>query len=49
MKEDSWIAVDGSEDYIFHDKPSELWKTILREMGGIYAQMVHYPEHPSLN
>lgn len=50
MKENSWIVTPMREDYLFSEKEHKnLWKEILRSMGGKYSMISEFPENPSLN
>ena len=49
LKEKSWIVTNGRPDYIFNDHGEELWREILKEMGGQYFIMSNFPESPLLN
>jgi len=50
MKEHSWIVCRGVKpEYIFDIDYEELWKTVLREMGGKYKMFSNYPTDPRLN
>lgn len=49
MKENSWILCPAKASYVFNQKPDNLWKQVLKDLGGDYAMMVNFPEDPSLN
>lgn len=49
MKEHSWILHHVKPIHLFNTKATELWKTVLQEMGGEYSQITNYPEDPSYN
>lgn len=51
MSEKSWIVFNELNDKMLfsNSRPEELWKQVLKTMGGDYAQMVNYPEDPRLN
>ncbi len=49
MKEQSWILHQVTAKHLFATKPVDLWKTVLQEKGGEYAQMINFPEDPSYN
>ena len=49
LKEKSWITREGNQHLIFHKQPTQIWKEALKDLGGEYAQMVHYPLDPQLN
>ena len=48
IKDNSWI-IHPADSTIFTIPANELWKNILRKMGGVYAQMAEYPEDPEMN
>lgn len=49
METGSWWALDATEDDIFCEEPSQLWKNVLRRQGGLLALASGYPPDPSLN
>ncbi len=50
LKENSWIVTPMQNDYLFGNKEHKnLWKVILRNMGGKYSMISEFPENPSLN
>jgi putative transcriptional regulator len=49
MEAGAWWAIDATEDDIFSEEPSELWKKVLRRQGGLLALASAYPPDPSLN
>lgn len=49
LEESSWIVHPVNASHIFKSKSDELWKIVLQEKGGEYAQMINYPEDPSYN
>lgn len=49
IKEKSWVVKKLKYQNIFKDSPSDLWKSILKRMGGKYALLATYPEDPILN
>lgn len=48
MKEHSWILAKDKTQLVF-DQPDQLWKRILKSMGGKYRLMANYPIDPRLN
>lgn len=44
-----WIIARSSEDSVFDVAEDDLWRHVLRGMGGAYAILANAPEHPSLN
>lgn len=50
LKENSWIVAEMKDNYLFSEKEHKnLWKEILRSMGGKYSMISEFPENPSLN
>lgn len=44
IKENSWLLLSGANNALFHMPTENLWKTLLRKQGGIYAKMADEPE-----
>lgn len=49
MEEKTWLTVAAARSLIFHPLYNDIWKDALRQLGGDYAQMIHYPIDPQLN
>jgi putative transcriptional regulator len=49
LEHKSWIIHDDAYDLIFYHNPENLWKEVLKRMGGEYEQMINYPMDPKLN
>ncbi len=50
IEENTWIISDNVDsENIFTASPEELWKIILKSMGGEYQMMANYPIDPRLN
>lgn len=49
MKDLSWITYKVKAKHIFELKSENLWKEVLKEKGGEYAQMINFPEDPTYN
>lgn len=50
LEQQTWILCDTIiTENIFDASPEELWKLILKNMGGEYQQMANYPIDPRLN
>jgi putative transcriptional regulator len=49
LKENSWIIAKANYRHIFQSDNKNLWRSILKEMGGVYSTMAGYPENPILN
>lgn len=45
----NWFIHPASMRFVFHVTPDKLWSTLLREMGGKYAQLSMIPEDLSVN
>jgi putative transcriptional regulator len=50
LKTKSWIVYQNKdENLIFDFSSQDLWKKVLREMGGKYRLISNYPVDPRLN
>ncbi|HMU70962.1 MAG TPA: YqgE/AlgH family protein [Chitinophagales bacterium] len=49
MDEKSWLLSKAKGHYVFDIGRSELWKTVLNDLGGDYKMITNYPEDPRLN
>jgi putative transcriptional regulator len=49
IKQDSWIISNTTSDFLFSTPSSNFWREILRNMGGEYRSIAHYPIDPRLN
>lgn len=49
MEQNSWIVSFINSDDIFETTPEELWRVILKNMGGKYKMFSNYPIDPRLN
>ncbi len=49
LKEKSWLTVQATRQLIFHKDHEEIWKDSLRQLGGDYEMMIHFPIDPQLN
>lgn len=47
--EGSWYLCQATQKDVFKTPPEKLWQTLLRRMGGKYAQLALIPEDVSLN
>lgn len=46
----SWIVYKGATaSQVFDTDPDDLWRTVLKEMGGKYKMFSNYPSDPRLN
>ena len=48
IKQHSWIITGAKSNYIMANN-SNLWKNILKDLGGKYAMVADFPEDPTLN
>ncbi len=49
MKDNAWIVTQATSGHIFSTPFDNLWKSTMKDMGGIYNTMAGYPENPTLN
>jgi len=49
IKQNSWILTKGQIEHIFSEKPNELWRNVLQNMGGKYKVYANLPDDPMLN
>jgi putative transcriptional regulator len=49
MKQKSWIVTDHYNNELFGYKSEELWKILLKDMGGKFKMISNYPLDPRLN
>lgn len=50
LAEKTWIVCETAEvESVFTASPEELWRIILKNMGGEYKQLANYPIDPRLN
>lgn len=49
MKRDTWMTHPGSLDLVFHPRPEEVWKMILRDKGFKYRLVAEAPDDLSSN
>ncbi|KQS32791.1 YqgE/AlgH family protein [Dyadobacter sp. Leaf189] len=49
LSQDSWIITHTNSDFLFTTPPGNFWREILRNMGGEYRSIAHYPIDPRLN
>jgi putative transcriptional regulator len=48
LEEDSWLVAEIPSSIIF-ESSDELWKDMVKFLGGKYSLWQHFPENPSLN
>ena len=49
IEQDAWVLTPAYADAVFTGAPDDLWRQVLREMGGDYAVLANFPENPRLN
>ena len=49
IKESTWLTTYASPQLVFTDDISSIWKNALKQLGGKYEQLIHYPIDPQLN
>ncbi|MFT3979763.1 MAG: YqgE/AlgH family protein [Ferruginibacter sp.] len=49
ITEKSWLTVAASKKLVFDTAMEEIWRYSLKELGGKYALMIHFPTDPQLN
>jgi putative transcriptional regulator len=49
MQEKTWLLTEASKKLVFHKNENLIWADALRQIGGEYEQLIHYPIDPQLN
>ena len=49
LKENSWILSSATPGIVFESDEKELWRSVMKHLGGKYRQMSNYPIDPRLN
>ena len=49
MNEKTWLTTFSTIDLVFDSDPISTWKNALKQLGGEYEQLIHYPIDPQLN
>jgi Putative transcriptional regulator len=49
MDENTWIVSEASKKFLFASNEKELWKAVLKELGGTYELFINAPVDPRLN
>lgn len=49
LDDKSWFIHNASRAIVFNMNTTQVWKEVLKDMGGEYRQMVNYPIDPQLN
>ncbi|WP_225975520.1 YqgE/AlgH family protein [Panacibacter ginsenosidivorans] len=49
LKEKSWLTTKGNKKLVFHRDENLIWQDAIKQIGGDYEQIIHYPIDPTLN
>jgi putative transcriptional regulator len=49
LTQKAWIVTSANADFLFKTPAQNFWREVLRQMGGEYRSIAHYPVDPSLN
>ncbi len=49
LEEKSWLTTYGTSDLVFINDIKLIWAEALKQLGGKYEQLIHYPTDPQLN
>lgn len=49
LEQNAWIVTTTDADFLFSTPSGSFWREILRQMGGEYRSIAHYPVDPTLN
>jgi putative transcriptional regulator len=49
LKENTWLTTYASPQLVFTNDINSIWKNALKQLGGKYEQLIHYPIDPQLN
>ena len=49
FNEKTWLSTYSSPQLVFTTDTSLIWKNALKQIGGDYTQLIHYPIDPQLN
>lgn len=49
VEEGGWIVLNGTESLVFSHSDDQLWRSILRKLGGEYALLSTFPDDPQMN
>ena len=49
MEEKTWITAKCTREIVFETDVDEIWKSSLKQLGGKYEMMIHFPIDPQLN
>ena len=49
MHENTWLTTYSSSQLVFADDINTIWRNAVKQLGGKYEQLIHYPIDPQLN
>lgn len=49
IEQGGWFLTPATDGLIFSETPEQLWRTVLRHMGGEYAVLANFPDDPRMN
>lgn len=49
IEQGGWILARATPDVVFGEQPDQLWRSVLRKMGGEYAILANFPDDPRMN
>ena len=49
LEQKSWFVARANQDVVFSDNTDEMWKAVLRSMGGNYSVLANSPNDPQWN
>jgi putative transcriptional regulator len=49
LAQKSWFVAQADQDIVFSDNTDEMWKAVLRSMGGNYSVLANSPNDPQWN
>nr|WP_317235311.1 hypothetical protein [Niabella ginsengisoli] len=49
MEEKTWIVANATKKFVFSENEKELWKDVLKELGGEYELIINAPLDPRMN
>lgn len=49
LKRNSWIVANLGEEPFFNVRPTEMWDTLMKQLGGKYRYWTKFPSDPNLN
>jgi putative transcriptional regulator len=49
LSQKAWIVSRTTADFLFDTPTKEFWRGVLKQMGGEYKSIAHYPVDPRLN